>query len=158
VTTALKETPGGTSTGRRHALWLILILLAVAALIIVGVIVFSSDSSGVSEQQLASVQRVCGEWSGNSAPRLGTSSASTACSTMADWMDQQLRNGKMTGPMMWGTATTMGSTCRQWMDTGSRASISTTPSPGWCNQMVSWMEQHVGDWGNWMMNGDMMGG
>jgi hypothetical protein len=77
---------------------------------------------------------------------------------MADWMDKQLRNGKMTGPMMWGSAPTMGSTCRQWMDTESRASISTTPSPGWCNQMVSWMEQHVGDWGNWMMNGSMMGG
>jgi hypothetical protein len=158
VTTALKESSDGTSPVRRHALWLILILLVVAALIIVGVIVFSSDSSGVSEQQLASVQRVCGEWTGNSAPRLGTSSASTACSAMADWMDQQLRNGQMTGPMMWGGATTMGSTCRQWMDTDSRASISSTPSPGWCNQMVSWMEQHIGNWGNWMMNGNMMGG
>jgi hypothetical protein len=158
VTTALKEMSDGTSPVRRHALWLILILLAVATLIIVGVIVFSSDSSGVSEQELASVQRVCGEWTGNSALSLGTSSASTACSAMADWMDQQLRNGKMTGPMMWGSATTMGSTCRQWMDTVSRASISTTPSPGWCNVMVSWMEQHIGNWSDWMMNGNMMGG
>jgi hypothetical protein len=154
-----KATPVGTSSIRRHGPWVILIGLVVAALVIVGFLIFSSDSSGVTDQQrLASVQRVCGEWTGNSAPRLGTSSASTACALMADWMDQQLRNGDMTGPMMWGSATTMGSTCRQWMRTQSGASITTPPSLGWCNNMVNWMEQHINNWDDWMMNGNMMGG
>jgi hypothetical protein len=158
TTTALKDSPDGTSPFRRHALWLILIGLVVAAVVIAAVILFSSDSSGVADrQQLASVQRVCGEWSGNSAPRLGTSSASATCSGMADWMDQQLRNGQMTGPTMWGSATALGSTCREWMDTDSRASISTTASPGWCSEMVSWMKQHIGNWNGWMMHGNMMG-
>lgn len=153
----MNQTPGGTSPVRRHALWLILIGLVVAALVLAAVIVFSGDSAGVPDrQQLASLQRVCGEWSGISAPRLGTSSASTACFVMADWMDQQLRNGQMTGPMMWGSPATMGSTCRQWMDTHSRASISTTASSGWCDEMVSWMEQHIGNWSDWMIHGNMM--
>jgi hypothetical protein len=76
---------------------------------------------------------------------------------MADWMGQQLQNGQMTGPMMWGSATTMDSVCRQWMGTDSRASISTTTSPGWCDDMVSWMERHIGNWDDWMMNGNMNG-
>jgi hypothetical protein len=139
-------------------MWIIPIGLAVVVLIIVGVIFFSSDSSGVTDQQqLASVQQVCKEWSGNSAASLGTSSASAACLTMADWMGQRLQNGQMTGPMMWGSASSMNSVCRQWMDTGSRASISTTASPGWCDGMVSWMQQHVGNWDHWMMNGNMSG-
>jgi hypothetical protein len=156
-TTAVKGSPDGTSPLRRHALWLILIGLIVAAVVIAAVIVFSSDSSGVADrQQQATLQRVCGEWSGISAPELGTSSASAACSAMADWMDQQLRNGRMTGPTMWGSATALGSTCREWMDTGSRASISTSTSPRWCSEMVSWMKQHIGNWNDWMMHGNMM--
>ncbi len=158
VTDTLKEKPDGTSPVKRHAIWLIPIGLAVVVLVVVGVIFFSSDSSGVTDQQqLASVQRVCKEWSGNSAASLGTSSASAACSTMADWMGQQLQNGQMTGPMMWGSATTMDSVCRQWMGTDSRASISTTASPGWCDDMVSWMERHIGNWDDWMMNGNLNG-
>jgi hypothetical protein len=77
---------------------------------------------------------------------------------MADWMGQKLQSGHMTGPMMWGSATTMDSVCRQWMNTESRASLSTTASPGWCDAMVSQMQQHIGNWGDWMMNGNMMGG
>ena len=158
VTDTLKEKPDGTSPVKRHTIWLIPIGLAVVVLVVVGVIFFSSDSSGVTDQQqLASVQRVCKEWSGNSAASLGSSSASAACSTMADWMGQQLQNGQTTGPMMWGSATKMDSVCRQWMGTGSRASISTTASPGWCDDVVGWMEQHIGNWDDWMMNGNMNG-
>jgi hypothetical protein len=39
---------------------------------------------------------------------LGTSSASLACTTMTHWMTQQLRDGRMTGPMMWAKRTTVG--------------------------------------------------
>jgi hypothetical protein len=159
VTDTLNEVPDGTSSVRHHAIWLILIGLAVAVLVIIGVIVFTSGGSGVTaEQQLASVRHVCVQWSGNSAPRLGTNSASATCSTMAAWMNEQLRNGKMTGPMMWGTAAAMGATCRDWLNTESRASISASASSAWCDEMVGWMEQHIGNWDGWMMNGNMMGG
>ena len=149
VTGTLTETPNGASQVRRHTIWLIPIGLAVVVLIIVGVIFFSSESSGVTDQQqLATVQRVCKEWSGNSAAKLGTSSASAACSAMADWMGLRLQNGQMTGPMMWASSSSMDTVCRQWMETDSRASISATASPGWCDDMVNWMEQHVGNWGD----------
>ena len=76
---------------------------------------------------------------------------------MADWMNIQLRNGQKTGAMMWGSPTILGSTCRQWMDTHSRASISGAASPAWCNEMVGWMQRHIGDRVEWMMHGSMMG-
>ena len=100
MTDTLTEATDGSSPVKRRAIWLIPIGLTVVVLIIAGVIVFSSDSSGVTDQQqLASVQRVCGEWSGSSAVSLGTSSASAACSTMAEWMGQQLHDGQMTGAL-----------------------------------------------------------
>jgi hypothetical protein len=159
VTDALKEASEGTPPARHQAIWLIPIGVTVAALIIIAVIVFTSDSAGVTaEQQLASVRQACVQWSGNSAPRLGIDSASAACTTMADWMNGQLRNGQMTGPMMWGTATTMGATCRQWMNTSARTTISATASSAWCDEMIGWMEQHISNWDGWMMTGNMMGG
>ncbi len=159
VTDTLEEVSDGKSSVRHRAIWLILIGLAVAVLVIIGVIVFGSDSSGVTaEQQLASVEHACVQWSGNSAPRLGANSASATCSTMADWMNEQLRDGHMSGPMMWGTAATMGATCRDWLNTEPRTSVSTSASSAWCHEMVGWMEQHIGNWDDWMMNGKMMGG
>jgi hypothetical protein len=158
ITTAQKGSPDGTSPAKRNTLWLIPIGLVVAAAVIIAVILFSSNGAGVTDrQQLASVQRVCGEWSGTSAPRLGTSSASTACAAMAGWMDQQLQNGQMTGPTMWGSPTTLDATCGEWVGTHSRAAISSAVSSSWCNEMVGWMQQHIGNWDDWMMHGNMMG-
>jgi hypothetical protein len=77
---------------------------------------------------------------------------------MADWMTEQLHSGRMTSSMMWGSATTIGATCRKWLGTDSRVSISSSASPSWCDEMVSWMEQHIGNWDRWMMSGHMMGG
>jgi hypothetical protein len=159
------ETPDSTSSGPRvrwRRTWVIAAGLAIAVLVIVGIVVFSgggsSSTSALADQQLASVQRVCEQWSGSSAPMLGTSSASLACTTMTHWMTQQLRDGRMTGPMMWGSATAMGGACRLWMDTDSRSSVSGRASPGWCNEMVDWMKQHIANWDDWMMHGNMMGG
>ena len=156
------ERIGSRAGIRRHPLWLLAVGLAVAALVTVGVVVLGGSSSSskgaAADQQLASVQRACVDWTSNSAPSLGASSASVACTTMADWMTEQLHSGRMTGSMMWGSATTMGGTCRKWLGTDSRSSIASSAWPSWCDEMVSWMEQHIGNWDGWMMSGHMMGG
>lgn len=156
--------PDSTSCGRNVRRCRTLVIaagLAIAVLVIVGIVVFSgSDSSStnaLADQQLASVQQVCEQWSGSSTPLLGTSSASLACISMTGWMTQQLGHGRMTGPMMWGSAMAMGDTCRVWMGTDSRSSVSAVASPGWCNEMVDWMKQHIANWDDWMMHGNMMG-
>lgn len=133
----------------------------------VGILVFrgndsSSTATAASQQlasaQLASVQQSCQQWSGRSAPSLGQSSPSAAwCTTMTGWMGQQLRNGRMTGATMWGSATTLQATCQQWMAAGSGSTSGGMAFPAWCGQMADWMAQHVGNWGNWMTNGNMMG-
>jgi hypothetical protein len=76
---------------------------------------------------------------------------------MTDWMGQQVRNERMTGAMMWGSATTLQTTCQQWMAAGSGSTSGETASSARCGQMATWMAQHVGDWGNWMTSGNMMG-
>jgi hypothetical protein len=154
----------------RRSTWLLAVGLATIMLVAVsvGIMVFRSNNSSptgtaasqqLASAQLTSVQQSCQQWSESSGPTLGSGSSSSAwCTTMTDWMGQQLRNGRMTGAMMWGSATTLQTTCQQWMATGSGSTSGGTASPAWCGQMADWMAQHVGNWDNWMMNGNMMGG
>ncbi len=69
-------------------------------------------------------------------------------------MTLQLTDGQLTGSMMWGSATVLRSTCLQWMTTENSGMAG---GSAWCDQMVSWMSQHVGNWDQWMMSGHMMG-
>ena len=157
------------SRASRRSTWLLAVGLAAIMLVAVsvGVVVFrgnnsSSTGTAASQQlasaQLTSVQQSCQQWAGASTPTVGNGSPSSAwCTTMTDWMGQQLRNERMTGAMMWGSATTLQTTCQQWMAAGSGSTSGETASPAWCGQMATWMAQHVGDWGNWMTSGNMMG-
>jgi hypothetical protein len=132
----------------------------------VGIVLFRSNNSSstriapsqLASAQLTSVQQSCEQWVGSSASTFGNGSPSSAwCTAMTDWMGHQLRNQHMTGAMMWGNATTLQTTCQQWTAAGAGASSGGTASPAWCGQMANWMAQHVGDWGNWMTSGNMMG-
>ncbi len=76
---------------------------------------------------------------------------------MVGWMNQQLASDGHYGSMMWGTPNALGATCRDWMMTTLAPSLSNS-SAAWCDQMVEWMSQHVGNWNSWMMNGDAMMG
>jgi len=99
----VRETPRSTSARpevRHLGRWLLAACLAVVALVIAGVVIFngggSSRTADANQQQLASVKTACQQWSGSSAPALGDASARDACTTMANWMNQQLRDGRMT--------------------------------------------------------------
>jgi hypothetical protein len=160
------STPPQPRASRRSP-WLLVVGLAAIMLVAVsvGIVVFrgnnSSTGTAASQQlasaQLTSVQQSCQQWAGSSTPTVGNGSSGSAwCTTMTDWMGQQLRSQHMTGAMMWGSATALQTTCQQWMATGSGAT-SGTSSPAWCGQMSTWMASHMGDWGNWMTSGNMMG-
>jgi hypothetical protein len=132
----------------------------------VGIVVFrgsnsTSTGTAVSQQlasaQLNSVQQSCEQWAASSTPAGDGAPSSAWCTTMTDWMGQQLHNERSTGAMMWGSATTLQTTCQRWMAAGSGSTSGGTPSPAWCGQMANWMAQHVGDWGNWMTSANMMG-
>lgn len=168
---AIPTSPPPRPHVRRGNRWLLAVVLAAITLIGVGVgiTVFrgnnasSSTGTAASQQlasaQLTSVQQSCQQWSASSMPTVGSGSPGTAwCANMTGWMGQHLRNGTMTGAMMWGNATSLQTTCQQWMTTGSGGAGAGTPSPAWCGDMANWMAQHVGNWGSWMMNGTMMGG
>jgi hypothetical protein len=57
---------------------------------------------------------------------------------------------------MWSDSDHMVDTCRQWMATGPADSGSAQGDTAWCDEMVGWMTQNIGDWDDWMMNGSMM--
>ena len=167
MTDAREERPTATQpepkVRRRRPLMLVIGLAAavVVAAVAVGIALARDDNSSstnaVAARQLASMQQACQRWTGSSAPALGDTSASASCAAMTDWMGQQLQGGHMTGVMMWGSATTMRDTCSQWMATGPSATASASSSQAWCDAMVTWMGQRIGNWDDWMMNGRMMG-
>jgi hypothetical protein len=135
------------------------LVVAVIAAVVAIAITLSDDTpstTSLSAIQIAAIQKTCLQWSGGSAasPVSGGTSAGTACRSMTGWMDEQLHSGHMNGPVMWGNPTALGATCRQWMAAGPGSGE--TSSSAWCDQMVAWMTQHVGNWDNWMMNGQMM--
>jgi hypothetical protein len=169
MTDTVRRTPQATlpqTKGKRRRMWLMALSMVVLAAgctrsaaisttttsAVAKTTTTNPSTGAIANQQLASVQQICQRWSGNVVPALGNDSASAACATMAEWMSQQLRNRRMTGPMMWGRPTAMRATCRQWM-----ATVFGTASAPWCDELVSWMEQHIGNWDSWMMNGNMMG-
>lgn len=44
--------------------------------------------------------------------------------------------------------------CQSWVHSGTAGA----PPVSWCNDMITWMRQHMsGDWDGWMMDGSMMG-
>jgi len=152
--------PVPSATSRRIPWRSAAIGLVVVLLVVVGFVVFGSDNSpstnATADVQLASIRQTCQLWSGGGAPSLGTTSARSACTEMADWMSGQLGSGRMTGPGMWGSAATMGASCQDWIDTDSRAAVAGSSSSAWCSEMVSWMQHHIGNWNHWMMSGSMM--
>jgi predicted anti-sigma-YlaC factor YlaD len=159
--------PQPRASGRRSSLLAVGLASIIVVAVAVGIVFFrgnNSSSTGtaasqlLASAQLTSVQQSCQQWAASSAPTLGNGSPNSGwCTAMTDWMGQHLRNGRMTGAMMWGSATTLQTTCQQWMATGSGSTSGGTASPAWCGQMANWMTQHVGDWGNWMTSGNMMG-
>lgn len=149
----------GAVRRRRGLVLSVGLAIGLVAAVGVGAGVSRSDSSrtdALAPVQLASMHQACAQWTGSSAPQMGTLSASAACVTMTDWMGQQVRSGRMTGTMMFGDATAMGSTCGAWQATGA-PSVGSGAASAWCADMVRWMTGHIGNWDEWMAHGRMMG-
>ena len=85
------------------------------------------------------------------------------CNSMAGWMDGRMNDdsmmgqGQMMGSMMWQNPANMRTTCEQWIADNPDGAPTGTDTSTWCGQMVDWMDQNMGGWDNWMMNGPTKG-
>ena len=62
-------------------------------------------------------------------------------------------------PGMWASPEAMRTTCQEWYAANPEGA-SEGYRPSWCDDMVSWMQDHAtqwGSWNGWMMHGPMMG-
>ena len=158
----------GTSAKTR---WLVAAAIVVTAAVGVGVgaAIASGDDTSSSaggapaSQQLAGWRQACQQWTGSYVSSNGPGPGSGWCHGMSDWMYDQMRNGTMGPMMMWGDPARMRDACRQWATTDPTASPDADTST-WCDTMVNWMTDHMGNWGNWdderwdqWMHGPMMG-
>lgn len=149
--------------------WLVAaaVVLALGAGVGVGAAVTGSDDSSASDtpagQQVAGWRQACQQWSDSYDSDDAPGPGSGWCHDMTDWMYDQMRDGTMSPMMMWGNPQRMGDTCRQWMNTNPDSTSSADASI-WCDQMVTWMTDHMGNWSDWndddwdgWMHGPMMG-
>jgi hypothetical protein len=160
MTDTLQQSPSASSpepTVKRRTATRFAVGVAVAVVVVVVTIgiALSRGATPADAQELASIQRACQQWTGAYTSSAGRGPTAAWCASMTDWMRQQLSSGHMTGHVMWSNPSIMGSTCRQWMATGSSATLGINPQA--CDQMVTWMIQHVDNWDTWMMSGHMMG-
>ena len=144
-------------TGRR---WIVLaIVIGVVAVggAAAAVIANRQDGPSYDTAQIGWVNQGCQQWADS---HLGADGPSEGwCSSMTDWMNGRMgqrHGGTMMGPMMWEDPDSMRATCQQWMAAANPTA--TNGSGQWCDQMVDWMSDHMGDWDHWMRNGPMMDG
>ena len=146
--------------------WLLIGAIVVGVLVIAGiagavVIANDADTPDYAAPQIGWMRQGCQQWADS---YQGTGGPDGAwCSSMTDWMNQRMgpnasgQNGMMSGSMMWQDPASMRATCAQWMGTNPSGVPTGADTTEWCDQMIDWMDQHMGDWDNWMMNGPMMG-
>ena len=160
-TTETGPTPVTPERPKRRGLVIAAVVIAVLAVAgIVGAVVVSNndDDPGYAAPQIARMHEGCQQWAesyqGSNGPDTGW------CDSMAGWMDGRLGDGsmmgqdQMMGSMMWQNPTSMAATCEQWA--ADNADGADTNTSTWCGQMVDYMDQHMGGWDNWMMDGPMM--
>ena len=134
-------------TGRR---WIA--LATVVAVIAVGGVAAAAtanrdDSPTYGTAQIGWTHQGCQQWAdsyqGAGGPGDGW------CNSMTDWMNDRMgqRQAGMTmGPTMWLDPDAMRATCQHRMADDSTA---TNSSGQWCDQMVDWMSDHMGDLDDW---------
>lgn len=111
-----------------------------------------SDGPALDSQRIAATQSACEQWLDDDTDPGGATPPQGWCTGMTGWMYDQMADGSMTGPMMWGNPQAMIDACRQWMATGPDGDDTATSGPtstGWCDQMVGWMSQHMDNWDDW---------
>lgn len=156
---AAPEPAPTTRIGRR---WIVL-AVGVAVLAVGGVatavIATRDDAPSYDTAQIGRMHDGCQRWAdsyrGSDGPDGGW------CTSMTDWMNgrmEQRRGGMMTGPMMWQDADSMRATCEGWMADRPAATTGGADRSDWCDQMVDWMSEHMGDWDHWMRDGPMSDG
>ena len=140
---------------RRWTPWIILAGILVAGGVVAGVLLSGGSGNSTANAQLAEVEQACTQWAASGADQ--PAPPSDWCTNMRGWMSDRMDN--YSG--MWASPTAMRATCQQW---GAAASPSDSGNEAnraqWCDDMVSWMQQHAAQWGSWngwMMHGPMMG-
>lgn len=156
------------TTTRTKAPWLVVAALVLALVVGVGIGVAVTDDDGGStsvagSQQVAAWRQACQQWADGYGTDRASGPGTGWCHGMTDWMYDQMRDGTMGPMMMWGDPERMRDACRRWADTDASGTSSTDAST-WCDAMVTWMTDHIGNWGDWddddwdgWMHGPMMG-
>lgn len=147
------------TTARSSRPWLIGAIV-VGVLVIAGIVgavavANNEETSDYAASQIGWMHQGCQQWSDS---YQGAGRPDDAwCNSMAGWMDgrmggSMMGQGQMMGSMMWQNPTNMRTTCEQWLADNPSAASGADASTR-CEQMVEWMDQNMGDWDNWMMNG-----
>lgn len=115
------------------------------------------DTQPYDTAQIGLMHQGCQQWADSYQGSGGPDG--TWCRSLTDWMDQRMgpnasgQDRMMAGSMMWRDSDSMRATCVQWMGTGPSRVPTGTDSTAWCEQMVGWMDEHMGGWDNWMHDG-----
>lgn len=164
----MPESPveGEPAANSRHRWRLLLVALAliVAGAVVGGGVVAAirGDSDGearaVDVIHLANLQSACRSWRAgpNPAGNDGGGPEADWCDAMTGWIYQHLVTGQMTAMAMLGSPDATRESCGRWAAARADAAGTAAGDTRLCDEMVSWMQQHMGEWQTWMF-GPVMG-
>ena len=117
----------------------------------VGMAALDDDGPASPGVQLMNVQGACRRWA--TAADDGTNPSAEWCAEMTAWMFEQGAEHGATGSMMAGSPSRMRETCRQWALADPSDAGAAAEAGRWCDEMVAWMQAHMGEhWDDWMMH------
>lgn len=152
-TTESTPTPAAGPPQRPERRWMLIAgLVAGVAVLAVGIAAFAitrndNDRQPTATQQIAVARQACQQWLNSDTTRTGPGPGAHWCDDMASWMSGHMGYGSMMmGGGMWASPEAMRDVCTRAMS-GTQTAAGNPAQ--WCDQMVSWMTQHRGNWDDW---------
>ena len=118
----------------------------------------ASGSPALVSQRIAATSTACRQWLSSYASAASPTPTPEWCDGFAGWMSAQVASAHMTGTTTWNNPQSMLSACRQWATSAGGSGGPGTTGSAWCDQMVTWMSQYMGRWGDWQDWDHHMGG
>lgn len=95
--------------------------------------------------QLATVAAACETWTGETERTTLGDGEDEWCAALTNWLSDALTRTARSPWLLWGRPETLHATCLTWL-TERPPDLAHRDGLAWCDDLVSWMAGHVGDW------------
>lgn len=94
--------------------------------------------------QLLVVEEACDRWTDATGRAL--TSDDDRCAALTGWLSDTMTRTGRSPWMLWGEPMKLHTMCLSWLTERPPAGLDYRDGASWCDDLVAWMSEHVGDW------------